>query len=200
MKIVLATSNKNKIREIKEKVLNRHRIELLTLTDFGGYPDIIENADTFAGNALIKARAVREYTGMIALADDSGLVVDALNGEPGIYSARYGGEKISDIDRYRLLLSKMENIPDEKRTARFVCSIAIVFPDGKEYIAEGTCEGLISRKPSGDNGFGYDPVFYIPEYGMTMAEMPSELKNRISHRAKAIESADIILSGIIDGR
>ncbi len=196
MKIVIATSNKNKIVEIREKFSSIKGLEIVPLSDYKDLPDIVEDADTFQGNALKKARVIRDFTGEISLADDSGLVVDALNGEPGVYSARYGGENATDIDRYKLVLEKMRGVSPEKRGARFVCAIAMALPDGREFVTDGSCEGVISTEPAGSGGFGYDPVFYIPELKATMAEISLEQKNRISHRGRALESAYEIFSGM----
>ncbi len=196
MKIVIATSNKNKVIEIKDKFSSISGLEIKTLSEYNNIPEIVEDADSFKGNALKKAKIIRDFTGEISLADDSGLVVDALNGEPGVYSARYGGEDASDIDRYNLVLKKMSGVEVEKRSARFICAIAMAFPDGREFVVEGACEGLISDKPSGAGGFGYDPVFYVPEMKLTMAEISLEQKNRISHRGRALESAYKIFSGM----
>jgi XTP/dITP diphosphohydrolase len=154
---------------------------------------VIEDGLTFAENALKKARSAAAHTGCAALADDSGLVIDALNGEPGIQSARYAGDDADDDERNRLVLDKMRCVPDGKRSARFVCAIAIVLSDGTEYLAEGVCEGTIIREMRGNYGFGYDPIFFLPECGRTMAEIPLKEKNRISHRARALESARKIL-------
>ncbi len=198
MKLVIATGNKNKIHEIKAKFSTADHLEILPLTEFQGVPDIVEDEDTFGGNAMKKARAIRDFTGLPSMADDSGLVIDALNGEPGVYSARYGGPGLTDIDRYLLVLEKMKSVPDDKRRARFVCSIAIAMPDGREFAAEGTCEGVIARTPSGDNGFGYDPVFFLTEYGKTMAEIPLETKNIISHRGRALDIASVIIKELAD--
>jgi len=196
MKIVIASSNRNKILEIKDKFSTINDIEIIPLSDYKDVPQIVENADTFRGNALIKAHIIRDFTGEISLADDSGLAVDALDGEPGVYSARYGGEGLSDIDRYELILKKMAGVEEKFRTARFICAIAMALPDGREFITEEACEGVIYREPRGSNGFGYDPIFYIPELGSTMAEITLAEKNRISHRAKALESAYRIFSGL----
>jgi XTP/dITP diphosphohydrolase len=174
-------------------------IPSIVFTSLEQYPtigDIEETGSTFTDNALIKARHVCHGTGLPALADDSGLVVDALNGEPGVYSARYGNKK-TDEERYMLLLQKMKNVPDDKRQARFVCVMALAFPDGREYIEEGVCEGIIAEEPAGDNGFGYDPVFFIPELGKTMAQLPLDVKNAISHRARALQKVKILLETII---
>lgn len=193
MDIAAATGNKNKINEIKDKLSALKDINVISYSDLGINPDIEENADTFCGNALIKAREVCRLTGLTAMADDSGLVVDALDGEPGIYSARYGGPGLDDRGRYMLLLEKMKNIPEGRRGARFVCAIALVFPDGREITAEGECEGLITAGPEGEGGFGYDPVFYVPEKGKTMAMLSMEEKNMISHRGRALEKIASIL-------
>lgn len=196
MKIVIATSNKNKIVEIEKIFSSISGIEIVPLSFYKNLPPIIEDASTFKGNALKKARVIRDFTGEISLADDSGLAVDALGGEPGVYSARYGGENLSDQDRYMLLLEKMSAVPEGLRAARFICAIAVAFPDGEEFTTEGTCEGVIAAEPRGDNGFGYDPVFYIPGMKSTMAELALDEKNRISHRGRALESAFKIFSGI----
>lgn len=196
MKIVIATSNKNKIVEIEKIFSSVDGVEVVPLSSYRNPPEIIEDADTFKGNALKKARIIRDFTGEISLADDSGLSVDALGGEPGVYSARYGGEDLSDRDRYNLLLEKMNGVPYSLRTARFICAIAVAFPDGSEFTAEGACEGVIAPEPRGDSGFGYDPVFYIPEMKSTMAELSLDEKNRISHRGRALESAFKIFSGL----
>lgn len=198
MKLVIATGNKNKILEIKDKFSDAGHLEIIPLSEFSGVPDIIEDADSFSGNAMKKARVIRDFTGLPSMADDSGLVIDALNGEPGVYSARYGGDGLTDIDRYNLVLEKMKNIPDEERCARFVCSIAIAMPDGREFSTDGICEGRIAIVPCGENGFGYDPVFYLPEYGRTMAEITLEIKNRISHRGKALDLASGIIKRLSD--
>ncbi len=196
MKIVIASSNKNKILEIKDKFSSISGLEIVPLSDYKNVPQIIEDADSFKGNAVKKAEIIRDFTGEVSLADDSGLVVDALNGEPGIYSARYGGENLSDIERYNLILKKLNGVEEKKRTARFVCAIAMAFPGGQKFVTERACEGIITCKPLGSKGFGYDPVFYIPELKSTMAEISLEVKNRISHRAKALESAYEIFAGM----
>jgi len=196
MKIVLATGNKNKIREIKEKFSSLDTLEISSLEELSNIPHIEENASTFRGNALIKAAAICSLTGSPAMADDSGLVIDALNGEPGIYSARYGSIDFSDPERNSLVLSKMENIPDDRRSASFVCAIALVLPNGEEYTTEGVCYGIISREPAGEKGFGYDPIFYIPESGKTMAQLSPDEKNRISHRGKALEKIYEVLKNL----
>jgi XTP/dITP diphosphohydrolase len=192
MKIVIASSNNHKIIEIKDKFSKFLDIEIIPLSECSDIPEIIEDGDTFLKNAIKKAEIIRDHTGEITMADDSGLVVDFLNGEPGVYSARYGGAHITDTDRYNLILEKMSDAPFDKRSARFICVIAIAFPNGRIITAEGKCEGVIGYKPSGTNGFGYDPIFYLPEFKATMAELSLTEKNKISHRAKALESAYIL--------
>lgn len=201
MKLLIATKNKGKIKEIQEKFSSLQGISLLSIEDaeeeFGYLPDIIEDGTTFVENALKKARELSRLTGLPSMADDSGLVVDALDGEPGVYSARYAGEDATDSDRNALLLEKMKDVPFGKRQARFVCVIAIVLPTKGEYLTEGTCEGEIALEPKGTHGFGYDPIFYLPEYSKTMAELPLEIKNTLSHRARALDKAAEILNSLM---
>ena len=154
---------------------------------------MVEDGATYADNALLKARSYAARSGLLTLADDSGLEVDALGGAPGVRSARYAGEDASDAQRCALLLRNLEGVPDEARTARFRCVIALAWPDGRTALAEGVCDGRISQALSGAHGFGYDPIFFVPEYGRTMAELPSEVKNRISHRARAARAAQELL-------
>jgi len=196
MKIVAATANTDKIKEIKEKLLSIPDLEIVPVSEITDVPEIPEDAESFEGNALIKARTICSITGMPSMADDSGLVVDALNGEPEVYSARYGGPGLDDKGRYMLLLEKIADIPDGSRQARFVCVIALVLPDGREFTTTGRCEGSITRSPSGDSGFGYDPVFYIEERGKTMAQLSMSEKNSLSHRGKALEKAAAILKDL----
>ncbi len=194
MKLVLATQNQHKITEITQ-ILKYPGLELLSLTDFSLAPDIKEDGDSFRENAYLKAHQVTQLTGETALADDSGLEVTALNGAPGIYSARYAGEAATDIDNNQLLLKQMAEIPQNKRQARFCGVIAIVKPNGESFFAKGACEGLIATSPKGEHGFGYDPLFTIPKYNKTLAELGPAIKNQISHRAKALSAArEIILS------
>lgn len=198
LKLVLATRNKNKVDEFRE-LLADLPIELCSALDFSETDDVEETGTTFAENALLKAKAVAEATGITALADDSGIVVDALNGEPGIYSARYGQEGWNAIQRYQYLLKNMEGIPQEQRTARFVAALVLYNPLKKvAQTVEGITEGIVTTAPAGDNGFGYDPVFFVPEYGKTMAELPDEIKNKISHRARAIAALKPILQNIME--
>lgn len=188
-KIIAATKNKNKVREFKEILPD---FDIITQEEAGIDLDVEETGTTFSENALLKAQAIFDKTGIPALADDSGLEVFALGGAPGVYSARYGGEGLDDFGRLTLLLKNMEEVDDELRGAQFVCSIAFVTGE-KTYNAQGICEGVIIREPRGENGFGYDPVFYVPDMGKTTAEMSSEEKNSISHRGKALRQlAEII--------
>lgn len=184
-KIVLATGNKGKLREFRG-LLEGVFGNIVSLNDLESPPEVTEDGETFRENALKKARAIAAYSGIPALADDSGLEVEALGGRPGVYSARYAGEGAVDTDNIAKLLSELQGVANRK--ARFVCFIALVTPGGKEVTAEGTCEGVILTEPRGEGGFGYDPVFFLPEYDKTMAEIPGELKNKISHRARACES------------
>lgn len=183
--IVLATGNKGKIREFTG-LLEGAFGKIVSLNDLESPPEVIEDGKTFKENALKKARAIAVYSGIPALADDSGLEVEALGGRPGVYSARYAGEGATDRDNINKLLLEFRGVENSK--ARFVCVLALVTPEGKEIIAEGSCEGVILTEPRGKGGFGYDPVFYLPEFGKTMAEIPPTLKNRISHRARAAGS------------
>jgi len=184
MKIVFASGNLGKVREIRE-MLSGMNIELASLKDYPDIPEIVEDGKTFLENALKKARTVSERTGRAVLADDSGLQVDALGGEPGIYSARYAGEGASDDDNIRLLLEKLKEVPPEKRTASFCCVLVLYNTDGTYESFESRWPGRIIDDRRGDNGFGYDPVFYVPELNKTAAELPPEIKNRISHRGQS---------------
>lgn len=183
MKAVLASHNKKKIIEMRD-ILSQLGVEVLSQADVGVDLEPEETGATFEENARIKARAVMEATGLPAIADDSGLVVDALNGEPGVYSARYGGEGLDDTGRWKLLLKNMEG--QTNRACKFVSVICCAFPDGTELTARGECPGVLDHGPSGEGGFGYDPVFYLPELGRTMAQLAPEEKNKISHRGNAL--------------
>ena len=183
MEIVAATNNAGKLKELR-RILEPLGYTLRTPRELGLSLDPEENGTTFEENALIKARAACKASGLPALADDSGLEVDALNGEPGIYSARYC--EGSDADRVNFLLKKMENIPEESRGAQFVSAIACVYPDGTEFAIRGICRGVILRENHGEGGFGYDPVFWVPEEKESFSSMPQERKNQISHRANAL--------------
>lgn len=182
-RIILASNNKDKIKEVKE-ILKGY--EVISLKEAGIDADVEENGTTFEENALIKARAVAKLTGELTMADDSGLEIDALNKEPGIYSARYMGHDTSYDVKNRALLDRLKGVEGNDRSGRFVCAIAVVFPDGREIVKRGTMEGLIAKEIKGNNGFGYDPIVYLPEYGMTSAELSPEEKNKISHRGKAL--------------
>ena len=184
-KIIFATGNEGKMKEIRE-ILGDLDIELLSLKDAGIHVDIVEDGKTFEENAQIKAKAICDLTGEIVLADDSGLEIDYLNKEPGIYSARYAGTDTSYDIKNSLLLSRMKGVPDKQRTARFVCAVAAVFPNGDKEVVRGTMEGCIGYEIAGANGFGYDPIFFLPEYGCTSAELAPEKKNELSHRGEAL--------------
>lgn len=186
-KIIFATGNAGKMKEIRE-ILKDLDAEVLSMKEAGVEADIVEDGKTFEENAVIKAKTVCELTGEIALADDSGLEIDYLNKEPGIYSARYMGEDTSYRIKNANLIERLEGVPDEKRTARFVCAIAAAFPDGTVKTVRGTMEGRIGYEEAGENGFGYDPIFYLPEYGCSSAELSMEEKNKISHRGKALRA------------
>jgi XTP/dITP diphosphohydrolase len=183
-RFIAATKNKGKLKEITE-ILADFPFAVMSMEQAGINMDIEEDGLTFEENALIKARAVSKASGEIVMADDSGLEVDFLNGAPGIYSSRFAGEGASDEDKNNKLLGLLEGVPLEKRTARFVCAVAVVFSDGRFFTVKSTCEGFINYKPAGINGFGYDPLFYISGYEKTIAQMDSETKNSISHRGKA---------------
>lgn len=186
MRVVLASKNKHKLAEIS-KITEKFGIELVLQSELGVDIDVEETGTTFEENSFLKAEAVMKATGLPALADDSGIAVDALNGEPGIYSARYGfDESLDDWGRVYLLLKNTEDVPDEKRQAQFVCVITMVTPDGQTIQARGEVHGMLTREPAGDGGFGYDPIFYYPPFGKTLAQVPAEQKNRVSHRANAL--------------
>ena len=186
-KVIFATGNEGKMKEIRE-ILGDLDIQLLSLKDAGITDDIEENGNSFEENAVIKATAIRDLTGEIVLADDSGLEIDYLNKEPGIYSARYMGEDTSYHIKNANLIERLDGVPDEKRTARFVCAIAAAFPDGTVRTVRAAMEGRIGYEEKGENGFGYDPIFYLPEYGCSSAELSMEEKNKISHRGKALRA------------
>jgi XTP/dITP diphosphohydrolase len=188
MKLVLATRNKGKVKELAGS-LGACGIEVLSLDDFPQVGEIEEDGTTFTENAIKKARETSILTATLALADDSGLEVDCLKGEPGVYSARYAGVGSSDRANNDKLLSQLAGVPTEKRTARFQCVIAIAHPNGAIHTVQGTCEGVIGHEPKGDMGFGYDPLFYLPEYDKTFAQLELTLKNKISHRGKALALA-----------
>ena len=186
MKVVLASKNPHKLVEIS-KITEKFGFDLVLQSELGIDIDVEETGTTFEENSYLKAEAVMKATGLPALADDSGIAVDALNGEPGVYSARYGfDESLDDWGRLELLLKNTEQVPDDKRQAQFVCVITMVTPDGETIQARGELHGMLARAPKGENGFGYDPIFYYPPMGMTTAQLAPEVKNQISHRANAL--------------
>ena len=192
-KIIFATGNQGKIREIKQ-IMADMDVEILSMKEAGIFMDIEENGTTFEENALIKARAIAKEAGALLLADDSGLEIDYLDKAPGVLSARYLGEDTSYDVKNTHILGLLKDVKGEDRSARFVCSIAAVFPDGREFTTYATIEGEIAHKIEGENGFGYDPIFFVPEFGKTTAQLSSEEKNKISHRGKALTMMKEILN------
>lgn len=187
-KIIFATGNENKMKEIR-MILADLGMPILSMKEAGIVVDVEENGTTFEENALIKATEIAKMTeNCIVLADDSGLEIDYLNKEPGIYSARYAGVDTSYDIKNQMLLDRLAGVPDEKRTARFVCAVAAAFPDGSTEVVRGTIEGIIGHEIAGKNGFGYDPIFYLPEFGCTTAELAPEKKNELSHRGNALRA------------
>ncbi len=186
-KLIFATGNAGKMREIRE-ILGRPGLTILSQKEAGIDVEVEENGSTFEENALLKARAVAAHTDAVVLADDSGLEVDYLNGEPGIYSARFLGEETPYSVKNQKILDLLAGVPEEKRTARFISSIAAVLPDGREYTTRGVIEGIIGYECRGEGGFGYDPIFFVPEFGCSTAELTMEQKNEISHRGKALQA------------
>ncbi len=191
-KLLLATSNPGKIREYRF-LLDGLGYQITTLTEEGITRIVTESGDNYEQNARLKAIAYAKLSQLTALADDSGLEVDALDGEPGVKSARFAGEVATDQEKVSLLLAKLNNVPWERRTARFKCVIAIAGPEGHTEVCCGECQGIIAFEAKGENGFGYDPIFFLSEIGKTMAELPSEIKNQISHRARASQKARQVL-------
>lgn len=194
-KIIFATGNEGKMKEIR-MILADMGLPILSMKEAGVEAQIVEDGTSFEENAVIKAKAVMEMTGEIAMADDSGLEVDYLNGEPGIYSARYMGEDTPYEVKNAKMLQLLEGVPDEKRTARFVCAIACALPDGRVLTCRAAVEGIIGHESRGVNGFGYDPIFFLPEYGCSSAELTPEQKNEISHRGKALRKMRKMLEEI----
>ncbi|MBQ7956292.1 MAG: XTP/dITP diphosphatase [Lachnospiraceae bacterium] len=190
--IIFATGNAGKVREIRA-ILGDLGLEVLSMKEAGISADIEEDGATYEENALIKAREVAKYTDAIVMADDSGLEIDYLNCEPGIYSARYMGEDTPYTVKNNNLIERLNGVPDEERTARFVCAIAAVLPGGEEVTTRGIIEGRIGYEEAGENGFGYDPIFYVPQFGKTTAQLSPEEKNQVSHRGKALEQMKEIL-------
>jgi XTP/dITP diphosphohydrolase len=203
MQILVATRNRGKLREYRGLLSGLRAggqpLEWVTLTDLGIEREVEETGATFEENAHLKAQTYAGESGLLTLADDSGLEVDALDGAPGVYSARYGGAGLDDVGRYRLLLKNLAGKPAEQRSARFRCVVAVSTPEGKLYTSDGVCEGQIGIEPKGNYGFGYDPVFIVRDYGVTMAELPPEVKNRISHRAHALRAVQPTLEAILAG-
>ncbi|GFI09656.1 dITP/XTP pyrophosphatase [Lachnospiraceae bacterium] len=195
--IIFATGNEGKMKEIR-LILEDLGAEILSLKDAGINIEIQEDAKTFEENAVIKAREVMRATGALVLADDSGLEIDYLNGEPGVYSARYLGEDTSYRIKNQNLIDRLEGVPDEQRTARFVCVIAAAFPDGRIITARGAIEGIIGYEERGEGGFGYDPIFWLPEYGCSTAELTMEKKNELSHRGKALREMKNELKKVLE--
>lgn len=184
--LIFATGNQDKMREIRE-IYGDLGYDICSMREAGISVDIVEDGTTFEENAMIKAKAVAACCDAIVLADDSGLEIDYLNGEPGVYSARYMGENTSYEEKNANLIGRLEGVEKEQRTARFVCAVAAVFPDGKSCCVRGTIEGYIGYEPAGEGGFGYDPIFYVEELGCSTAQLPPEKKNQISHRGKALQ-------------
>lgn len=195
MKLVLATHNKDKIKEIKA-LLKSLPINILTYEDFGGLPDVVEDKDTLVGNAEKKAHEIFEETGLPAMADDTGLFVSALNGEPGVFSSRYAGEDVTYADNRHLLLKNLKNIPAGDRDAEFKTVIVLIVRENEQYIVEGSCPGYIGFEEKGNKGFGYDPIFYLKDSGKSFAELPLQEKNEISHRGKALKKIKKVLEEI----
>ncbi len=194
MKLVLATRNQGKVREISEILRDQNGIELLSLCNYPDAPDVVEDGKTYEENAIKKAASLAEHTGHLTIGDDSGLAVDALDGAPGVHSARYAGENASDQDRIAKLLNALQDIPDDRRSGRFICAVAIAEPLAQVQVVRGVCEGRITHTPRGASGFGYDPVFVPTGYNKTFAELGDTVKNQISHRAKALDKARKLLS------
>ncbi len=196
MKLLLGTQNRGKIRELEE-LIGDGDVRITTPFEEGVDLPVEETGATFHENASIKAKTYAARSGLVTLADDSGLVVDALDGAPGVYSARYAGLQVSDRDHYELLLENLAGVPDDRRSARFVSVVAIATPAGNIELCEGTCEGIVGTRPEGEGGFGYDPVFYIPELEKTMAQLTLEEKNRISHRSRAFRKAAPVVERVL---
>lgn len=195
MKILLATQNEGKVRELEE-LLADEDIKVISLKDIPDWEEVEETGSTFTENAALKARVGAQKSGLISLADDSGLEVDALSGAPGVYSARFAGEPKDDERNIDKLLTLLENVPEEDRIARFRCALVVATPHGEEYCTEGTVEGKILRQRRGKGGFGYDPIFFVPDFGRTMAELSLAQKNKLSHRAQAFSKAIPILKNL----
>jgi XTP/dITP diphosphohydrolase len=196
--ILLATNNQGKVREIQDLVKTLP-VKFVSLSDMEPVPEVVEDGKTFEANALKKARTIAACTGMATLADDSGLCIDALDGRPGVLSARYAGEDATDERKCQGILEEMQNVPDEERSARFVCVLALVLPTGDEQLFWGVSEGTITREIHGKLGFGYDPIFYFEKAGCTFAQMDRQDKNKVSHRGRALREFASYLEGLING-
>ena len=196
MKLIFATGNENKMREIRQ-IFGSFGYEILSMKEAGIKIDIVEDGTSFQENALIKARAVHEASGALVLADDSGLEIDALGKEPGIYSARYMGEDTSYDIKNANLIERVKDVPEDRRGARFICAVAAVLPDGRSLVQTGVMEGRVAYAPAGENGFGYDPIFFLPQYGKTSAEISPEQKNAISHRGQALRMMKTALEAML---
>jgi XTP/dITP diphosphohydrolase len=197
MELLVATRNHGKVREIR-KALRGKGFRIRSLRDFEDVPDVEEDGRTFGENALKKARFYSRFFNLLTVSDDSGLVVDSLNGRPGIYSARFAGEKATDQENNKKLLSLMENVPPSRRDARFRCAIAIVSPRGEEEVVEGGCRGKIGFKEVGKKGFGYDPLFILPQLKKTVAQLTLDEKNRVSHRGKALKKLKRVIGKFVE--
>ncbi len=196
-KLLVATRNAGKMVEYSE-MLAALDVEWVSLDDVGVTIEVEETGDSFQANAVLKAKAYARASGLLTLAEDSGLVVDALDGAPGIYTARYGGHGLSHVQRYEYLLSNMKDVPEIRRTARFCCVIALVGPNSELYgTSRGICEGAIAFEPKGEGGFGYDPVFYLPDFDMTMAQLAADEKHAISHRGRALTAIDPLIRKVL---
>jgi XTP/dITP diphosphohydrolase len=193
--IIIATKNKGKVRDF-EVLFNERGYQVSSLLDFPEINDVEETGSTFVENAILKAEEIAEALNKMVIADDSGLSIDALDGRPGVYSARYAGEEKSDRNNIEKVLEELEGVPTEKRTARFHCALALAIPNEKTLIVEGTCEGVITEKPEGENGFGYDPIFFVKEQNKTMAQLTSTEKSKISHRANALKKLEQVIDDV----
>lgn len=195
-RLLVATHNKGKVAEYAD--ILGDQLDWLTLDEAGVKDDVPETGATFRENAILKAVAYARQTGLMTLADDSGLEVDSLGGRPGVLTARYGGPGLTPADRYRLLLAELSGVPVDRRTARFHCVVALAGPDGAILgTTDGACEGVIALEPAGDGGFGYDPVFFIPDMGQTMAQLPPETKHAVSHRGRAVRAIAPLLESVV---
>lgn len=195
--VIIATKNRGKAKEF-EYIFAARGYAIRTLLDYPGLAEVEETGETFEENAILKAEAVSKQLNKIVMSDDSGLIVDALNGKPGIFSARYAGEKKDDQANIDKVLKELKGIPFDKRTAQFYCALALAVPGHETITVSGTCEGQILDKPRGSSGFGYDPIFFVEEKGFSMAELQSDEKNRISHRANALKKLNVILDSLLE--